>query len=53
MWIMIKPKTFKGYKHKHIFSVYGRPLDVVTSFKYLGQLISAADDDWPEVVRNL
>ena len=29
------------------------PLDMVTSFKYLGQVISAADDDWLVVVRNL
>ena len=35
------------------FSAYGRPLDMVTSFKYLERLISAADDDWPDVVRNL
>ena len=35
------------------FSAYGRPLDMVIYFKYLGGVISAADDDWPEVVRNL
>ena len=35
------------------FSAYGRPLDIVTSFRYLGQVISTADDDWPEVVKNL
>ena len=26
---------------------------MVTSFKYLGQVISANDDDWTEAVRNL
>ena len=26
---------------------------MVTSFRYLGRVISAADDDWPAVVRNL
>ena len=26
---------------------------MVTSFKYLGRVISAADDDWPAVVQNL
>ena len=26
---------------------------MVTSFKYLGRLILAADDDWPAVVKNL
>ena len=25
---------------------------MVTSFRYLGQVMSAADDDWPKVVRN-
>ena len=35
------------------FSAYGRPLDMVTSFRYLGRLISAAEDHWTEVVSNL
>ena len=26
---------------------------MVTSFQYLGRVISAADNDWPAVVRNL
>ena len=26
---------------------------MATSFKYLGRVISAADDDWSEVVKNL
>ena len=34
-------------------TVYGSPLSQVTSFKYLGQFLTAEDDDWPEVVRNL
>ena len=36
-----------------VFRAYGLPLEMVTSFRYLGQLISAADDDWKEVVSNL
>ena len=35
------------------FRAYGSPLDMMTSFKYLGQVISAADYDWPAVVGNL
>ena len=35
------------------FSAYGGPLEMVTSFKYLGQVILAMDNDWPEVARNL
>ena len=35
------------------FSAYGCPLERVTSFKHLGRVISATDDDWSAVVRNL
>ena len=35
------------------FSTYGSPLEMDTSFKYLGRLISATDNYWPEVVKNL
>ena len=35
------------------FSVYGRPLYIVTLFKYIGRVMSEAENDWPEVVRNL
>ena len=35
------------------FSTYGCPLEMVTSFQYMGKVILAADDDWPAVVRNL
>ena len=33
--------------------VYGRPLETVLSFKYLGPPITATYDDWPEVITNL
>ena len=33
--------------------VYGAPLENVTAFKYLGQVMTAGDDDWPAVVENL
>ena len=32
---------------------YEIPLDPVASFKYLGIVLSAADNYWPEVVHNL
>ena len=35
------------------FSAYGRPLDMVNSFKYLGLVISATYEYWTEVVRKL
>ena len=35
------------------FSAYGLPLEMVTSFRYLGRLISEADIDWLEMVLNM
>ena len=35
------------------FSAYGRPLEMVISFQYMGWVISAADNYWPTVVSNL
>ena len=35
------------------FHAYGRPLETVASFKFLGWVLKAGYDDWPEVVRNL
>ena len=35
------------------FQAYGRPLEAVTSFKYLGWVLTAADNDWPVIVGNL
>ena len=36
-----------------MFSTYGPPLEMVTYFRYLGRLILAANDDFPEVIWNL
>ena len=35
------------------FRYYGRPLNSVTSFKYLGWIIMESDDNWLVVVGNL
>ena len=35
------------------FSAYGRTLDLVLYFKYLGRVLSSADDDWTDVIGNL
>ena len=35
------------------FEAYGKPLETVATFKYLGQVMTARDDDWPAVARNL
>ena len=34
-------------------TAYEIPLTPVTSFKYLGEILTAAEYDWPEVVSNL
>ena len=35
------------------FSVYGHPLEKMISFRYLGRVFLAADEDWLAVFRNL
>ena len=35
------------------FQDYGRPLEMVSHFKYLGRILTAYDDNWSAVVRNL
>ena len=35
------------------FEAYGKPIDTVTTFKYLGWLMSVGDDDWQAVAGNL
>ena len=35
------------------FEAYGEPLENVTTFRYLGQVLTAGDDDWIAVVGNL
>ena len=38
---------------KRAFEAYGEPLENVTAFRYLGQVLTAGDDDWITVVGNL
>ena len=35
------------------FEVYGKPLETLSTFKYLVRVMTAVDDNWPEVVGNL
>ena len=35
------------------FDAYGEPLENVTTFRYLGRVLTAGDNDWLEVVGNL
>ena len=38
---------------KMAFEVYGKQLKTAPSFKYLGIILTAGDDDWPAVTGNL
>ena len=35
------------------FEAYGEPLENVTTFRYLGRVLTAGENDWLEVVGNL
>ena len=35
------------------FEAYGKPLETVSTFKYLGRVMMAGNDDWPAVAGNL
>ena len=35
------------------FEAYGKQLEVVPSFKYLGRIMTAGDDNWPAVAGSL
>ena len=35
------------------FEAYGKPLENVTTFRYLVQVLTAGDDDWHAMVGNL
>ena len=35
------------------FEAYGVPIKSVLEFKYMGRILTATDNNWPEVVRNL
>ena len=35
------------------FEAYGKPIEAVSSFKYLVRIMTAGDDDWPVVAGNL
>ena len=35
------------------FRAYGKPMEAVSEFRYLGRLLTATDDDWPAVAGNI
>ena len=35
------------------YRAYGKPMETVTEFRYLGRILTATDDDWPAVAGNI
>ena len=35
------------------FHAYGKPMELVSEFRYLGRILTATDDDWPAVADNI
>ena len=48
---MVEDKAQAG--DEAVITAYGTPLVPVTSFKYLGRVLSKAEDNWIAVVSNL
>ena len=38
---------------ERVFHAYGKPMEVVSEFWYLGRLLTATDDDWPAMAGNI
>ena len=38
---------------KWAFHAYGKLMEAVSQFRYLGRLLTATDDDWPAVTGNI
>ena len=51
-WRRLEEEESRERTEKEL-TAYGFLLSQVTSFEYLGKILVAEDDDWPEVVRNL
>ena len=39
-------------KLEQAFHAYGKPMEAVLEFRYVGRLLTATDDNWPAVARN-
>ena len=46
-------KTETREKLERAFSAYGKPMEAVLKFRYLGRILTATDDDWPAVAGNI
>ena len=48
-----KEETETRENSERAFEAYGKLIESVTEFKYLGRILTATDNDWPAVVGNL
>ena len=40
-------------KTERVFHAYGKPMEAVSEFRYLGRLLTATDNDWLAVEENI
>ena len=38
---------------ERVFHAYGKPMEAVSEFRYLGRLLTAMDDNWSAVAGNI
>ena len=46
-------KTETRENAERVFHAYGKRVEAVSEFRYLGRLLTATDDDWPAVAGNI
>ena len=46
-------KTETRENAERAFHAYGKPMEAVSEFRYLGWLLTATYDDWPAVAGNI
>ena len=46
-------ETERREKSERAFHAYGKPMEAVSEFRYLGRLLNTTDDDWTAVVGNI
>ena len=47
-WRLAETETREN--SERAFEAYGAPIELMSEFKYIGRILTAKDDDWPEVI---
>ena len=50
---LVTEEEYEGLVMTMAIAAYVRPLTAVASFKYLGRILSASNDEWTAVIQNL